>query len=886
VPLLITVGIIVFLVGGYYLYEQVFTKTSIKPWDVVPQDAVFVYEREGCDDCLAQVVESPVLKLVERAVFFGKPADSLKKTLTQLINDQIGLLISVHPTKKDDFDFVFYAPNAANKSGLILKLANRKYFKFSEREFNSVKIQELKFSNQIFSWAVLDDVWVGSFTPFLIEDVIRTHNSRRQTGFRNQVADVTKLSGIKDDAGNFYVHLKNLSEWFSLFSTSQADLIKSLGKSSRLDLKATDNTLVLNGFSTDSADRSAFVLSAFYQQSPVPFSLKNHVSTNVMALTSYGVSDGVSFYKDLQNFVNKRSPHLRDTLQTLAASASVNLDELYGSISDEIGVCFLEAAKGKKLTQVLMVESNKPEHWQRAFQALASKLSIDTIFYERYSDYEIREVPVHKFPEKLFWPLVSGFEKCFYTSSGNLIFIAEDLEELKSFLNDIDREDTWGKSVAQNKFLETTLLESNLSLYINMPRIWSVVGPKLHPRWRQFLQENRSLMGALQMGAVQFSRLSENYYTNISLAYTHPKAQQKEGPREKISTNFEVGIRKVYAVKSHVDKTNEILVQDSANNLSLVSSEGKILWKLQLPGSITSDVTQIDFFKNGKLQYFFSTSEALYIIDRLGNYVEPYPLQLAGVDVSDAGIIDYDHSKTYRFIVVNKNGKLWMYDKQGENLEGWRPNDVQGNLLTTPAHHRIKGKDYIICIRKDGVVYLMNRRGGNVKNFPLNLESRLEGEYFLELGGSLSDTYFVVISRDGYRIKFNLDGKVQSRETLVKTSVNPRFSLVKEASGKSYLILQQEPKQLSLMDESGKKILANEFIGQNPVEVQYHDFGAGKTYIVITDKTQELSFVYDGQGTPLIATPLESNSITIRQNDADGIKTYTAYQKALIIQPH
>jgi hypothetical protein len=56
----------------------------------------------------------------------------------------------------------------------------------------------------------------------------------------------------------------------------------------------------------------------------------------------------------------------------------------------------------------------------------------------------------------------------------------------KRFLEDIDREDTWGKSVVQNQFLESTLLESNVSLYVNTPRVWNVLENFLHPRWKEF----------------------------------------------------------------------------------------------------------------------------------------------------------------------------------------------------------------------------------------------------------------------------------------------------------------------------------------------------------------------------------------------------------------
>ena len=69
-------------------------------------------------------------------------------------------------------------------------------------------------------------------------------------------------------------------------------------------------------------------------------------------------------------------------------------------------------------------------------------------------------------------------------------------------------------------------------------------------------------------------------------------------------------------------------MQDSSRNIRLIASDGKVLWKLAVDGFITGDVEQVDYFNNGKLQYFFATPGVLHIIDRLGNYVEPYPVKI------------------------------------------------------------------------------------------------------------------------------------------------------------------------------------------------------------------------------------------------------------------
>jgi hypothetical protein len=341
----------------------------------------------------------------------------------------------------------------------------------------------------------------------------------------------------------------------------------------------------------------------------------------------------------------------------------------------------------------------------------------------------------------------------------------------------------------------------------------------------------------------------------------------------------------MFVVKSHVSKDDEILLQDSARNIALVSATGKVLWKRTLDGFIVDDLQQVDYFNNGKLQYFFATRGELHVIDRLGNYVSPFPVKIKERDIEFVRIVDYDHSKKYRFLVSGKSGKLWMYDKNGANLEGWQPRDVGDGLFTAAQHHRVRGKDYLLAIRKDGNVYLMNRRGELLKNFPLNLNARPAGHSYLEIGNSLENTFFVVVSRDGFRIKFTADGRIHSRETLLKNTVDAKFSLVLEEGGKSYMVLRQEPRQLTLFDDNLKPIVVSDFIGNNSVVIQYADFGSGRTYIAINDKSQELSFLYDFQGKLITTLPIESTEVAVRPLGFDKIRLFSILERVLTVAP-
>ncbi|HEY0743909.1 MAG TPA: hypothetical protein VGD40_20730 [Chryseosolibacter sp.] len=881
-PLLITIGVVGLLVGAYFLYQE-FQRDPVRPWDLIPSDAILVYEKDNCDACGDAVVQSPLWRLVENAAFYKKPVDSIRGRVFKLLDSSRGVLVSAHVTKKDDFDLVYYL---SSKSDVFSAkdISGMKNHTLRTRAFNGVSIHEVHFGKQIFSFTRIEDVSVGSFTPFLLEDVIRSYRNHENAG-KQATFGSFQFTSIKEDAGNLYLRLEGIHDLLSVFIDG-LDQNYSLGRSALLDVKADENSLTLNGFSTDSIDRSKYLLSVFKHQNPVSFGLKNLISNRVAAVSAYGISDGADFSKDLEQFIKTKRPRLRDSLNALSSKYSLAIGNLYSKISDEVAVCFMEARRQTGFSKIVLIETSDVKPWLKMFGTLGERLSVDTVFYERYSQYEIREIPYYGFGEKFLWPFVQGFKHNYYTSVGNVLVIGEDVEELKSYLGDIDAEETWGRSVSQNRFLEATLLESNLSLYVNAPRFWSVYASSLQPRWQGFMKDNRALMAGLQMSSIQFSHLNNSYYTNALFTFRQVKDAER-APKNTGNnvTSFEHGVIGMNTVRSHINRSNEVLVQDSLNELSLVGADGKVLWKLSLGDRIISDVTQVDFFANGKLQYFFATPTSLHVIDRLGNYVQPFPLSLGSVTVDHVSVIDYDNSKKYRFLVADKEGKIYMYDKEGNVLDGWSPNNAGGMLSAPPKHYRIKGRDYIIASRKDGVVNVWTRRGELLRNFPLNIQAEPVGEIFLERGNSLDETYFVLVTRDGFRARVTPEGKLQSKETLLKTSVRSTFSLVNEKAEKSYLTVQQDERQVTVTHADGRKIVSASVTGTTRGDVRYYDYGSGKIFITIRDRAQGLFYVYNEQGDLLTTPPVETPLLEIRPSDSDDFTLFFVHGRSLVIQP-
>lgn len=848
---------------------------------MIPEQTVLVYEGNECKECVS-TTQSNVSLLLEKLLLNTQNKDSLVTMLGMLTPPKKGRAISLHVISKNDFDAVYYF--TANQAGVFQTLINQwkdmKGLRFAERELNGFKILEFSSAQKLFSCVQLGDGWAGSFTPFLIEDVVRTFETQDEPAFKNQLEQVYALPHSKDDAGNIYVHLGNLTSLLKVFPENfSADMMR-LGEAGLLDIKRTENSITLNGFSLAQKNEGN-LLSYFQNQSPVQFAIKQYISNQTMAAVNYGISDGAAFYQRLNLPLNKA------VLDSLNDFVPIDYPKLFSCLGREISVCFQESRSG--LSKTIVFETQKPKEWLTAFDLLSeSSRKEDTVFYERYSMYEIKEIEISNFAGKLFSPLISGSAHTYYSSIGNYIILSEDIETMKKFLEDIDQENVWGKSVSFNKFAETTLLESNFSIYINTPLVWSSLTEKLGPRWRTFVQENQSLLNSFDFGAIQFSHLNETFYTNLTWTYSD-FLDKSNGKPVKTTDRLVASlgssiIAQPAIVKSHVNGNDEVLIQDSSYVLYHLSAEGKVLWQKELNEPIVGAIHQIDFFTNGKLQFFFVTSKHLHVIDRLGKYVNPYPQEIKIRDIQYVSLIDYDKSKKYRFLLADKSGKLWMFDKDAKNLEGWMPKNTEGELIAPPAHYRIRGKDYILAIRKDGYVYLTSRRGEDIKGFPLNLDARPNGSIYLEAGNTLASTNFVCISKDGFRIRFNLQGKIMSRETLIKPSFETQFSLIAEQSGKSYVILQQDTRKLNVLKEDGKEIFSNASVGSNRAEVKYYDFGAGRIYFTVTDLEQELSFIYDEKGKLLNSTPLEGRAIELRPARNEMPKIFMVDHNALIIQ--
>jgi len=164
-------------------------------------------------------------------------------------------------------------------------------------------------------------------------------------------------------------------------------------------------------------------------------------------------------------------------------------------------------------------------------------------------------------------------------------------------------------------------------------------------------------------------------------------------------------------IKNHRTKEKDIIVQDYKNKIYLFSNEGKLYWKKNIDGNIIGKVKQVDLFKNGKLQIAFRTNKSLYILDRNGKNVNPFPIKIPiSQNLNPLSVFDYDKNRNYRFLLSQDNNVI-MYDKNAKQVKGFKFKKTKSSIINSPKHIRFGSKDFIIIQEESGNLQILDRQG-------------------------------------------------------------------------------------------------------------------------------------------------------------------------------
>lgn len=865
----------------------------------IPQSAALVYEVAALGKQWAyfqQTSMAETLNQVPAFVTIQQSFDVLKELSGNPRSlDNVPLTVSIHGLGEEHLGYIFYlnTRNAATKE--CFKEVKRRVQQDGEygeavRKYAGYKITELskRDASSTLSYIEYNQYIIASHSSLLIEDIVRTLASKPKTG----------LEGFEKAGsahGSLYINAKQLPKFLRTFvAHDQEDTLSTalatLSLPHRLDLKLTPHHLLLSGFASDEAANSLDLTKALQNQTAGAMLLASYLPQGTAILRHLTFSDAEQLLGAYQQ--NKAPSQSTDLLK----------DTLYPLLRGEVGYCTLTTQHNQKENQLVFIRVRDPQTFISTLQALNLIIpSPSRALHQPLNTYKLTKGDLqHALPSQLF----PTFEAHYITQIDDYIVLANSLSGLQTWYAQYQKGKTWANTAQQNSRLASMLDRAQLSLFVDLKSRWPRIIQSLRPTWKQLFKKHADAFQKFDYLSLQLLHEQDaGYYTSILLNHEDymepystqraqtqyaPVGQQEVAPCAPITaTLFQPDARIVnqpWLVNSHRGKGYYILLQDDRHQLYFLDPTGKLLWKKALKGPITTDLFEVDYYKNNKTQYLFATDKQLHLIDYYGHEITKYPQPLH--QPSHLRVVDYNHNKHYRFLIATTQGAIYLKDKYYNALPPWNPYNFGKSFADAPVHLRVEGKDYLLALQTNGTLQALNRKGESYPGFPVKLKADIHNPLWVKTGQTAEDTSLVILTDTGQHVSLNLTGRVQRIEQLDYVDPTARFRLCpNHATGHdAYVIMRKDEDKVAVLDEAGN-LLFNLQHQARHLRLQYYHFGGNYQFYVLTDIDKQLTFLYDYTGKPLHDTPWHNrNEVCLLFSETE--KQLTIYTGATTLSKH
>lgn len=154
-----------------------------------------------------------------------------------------------------------------------------------------------------------------------------------------------------------------------------------------------------------------------------------------------------------------------------------------------------------------------------------------------------------------------------------------------------------------------------------------------------------------------------------------------------------------------------LITQRNNNYITLTETDGKGIWAIPFNGTIRGSVEEVDYYANGKIQFLFASGSSLYLIDRLGRFVKPFPVSVGKEILLGPSVYEFSGTKGYSAVVLHKDNTIGFYDLQGKPRDFWKGVSLKETIKALPELLAVKGASYWI-VRTSQAAYLVGFGGG------------------------------------------------------------------------------------------------------------------------------------------------------------------------------
>lgn len=889
------------IVLAYLYFQKQKVYKGVDPFSAIPVNSEMIIQFESLEKLISKL-ENNTGAWSELSKFDG--VDKINKNLEFLDSlvsnfDAEGsfsldrsFTMASHLQGKNEIEYLYILPitdyieekkiqnSIVNWVGLNSSVSERNY-----HNTTLYSIPTLDKSEKDIHYAFSNGLFVASRSMLLVENSIRQISTENSITKSKGFEQIRRTIGKNVDA-NIFLNLKTFPKQVSLSLDKQhSKFIRNytnMANWTELDLSFRNRIILLNGF-TYSDPQQGNLMNLFLQQEPVKMEMESILPSSTGILAILGIDDAPLHKGKYRKFLDQmgKLSEYQKNINDSKKKTGVDYEEVFYSIlHKEVGLAFSEGLSNKRFT-IFKTKSASiaKEELLKMVRGYAKKQQRSLDYYKRTykldteTSFEIYRLPEDRIPEKLFGSFFTDAKSTYFTFINNYLVMGPEISVLSEFI----KESVLGKTLDTNQTYqenkEFLSNKANFYFYASTPKANSFISSFLNEELQSEIKNHKESVNKFQAIGLQLSSNRNLIYNNLFIEYDPVLELAPQTDWEsRLDTCF---AHKPYLVKNHYTKENEIFVQDIKNQLHLLNPSGRVLWQKPLNSQIVGKVHQIDYFRNGKLQYLFTTKNQLHLIDRNGNNVKNYPVRLRAEAVRGVSIFDYDNNKNYRFFIPCKDNKVYAFTKDGKSLKGWSPNKAENEINCEIQHFRVKNKDYIVYADKYRI-YILNRKGQERIKPKQQFSKSVNNPFFLEKShGKISDR-LITSDTNGNVYYCYFNGRVEKKEfTQLSESHFFTASDVNANGVNEYIFADYN--FLKIFDASGKQLLEKKFDSGISFRPNVYRFSRRNIEIGLCLKNENKIFLIDMEGNNHKGFPLKGNTEFSIGFSKTGSKSFNLY---------
>lgn len=770
------------------------TTNKSKLIDFVPENADIIIKTSNLESFTNSLNNSDFLQKLSKTLYYKNLKNKLENLSYLKTNSDILICLN-----KDENDSVQYSIITKYHDNLFITDSLPNYIEES-LIYNNKTVTKSTLNNNVFYSTLIDSTFFASSSKTITERVFSK---------KNENLDFEKIYTTINNDKTASILIKPNNPFIKSFFVNDSINLNTFTNHIAIDTDISQNSIIINGI-TKANDSTESLINIFKNTIPQENSIQNIAPSNSDGFMSFTFDNFKDFETNLSAF-NK-------------TDSITNMTTLFDNII-EVGIIY--EAKNR----IIVLNS---------LDVIATK---DALLSEQNATTTFRQIDVYSFSKpglfsNTFSPLILFNDATKYCVLDNFFVFANNLETLQNIIANYQNKTTLSERSYFKDIKAQLTDESSLLLVVNPSSLETI----LH---KNGLENSTYKLDKYTVSAIQF--IYENNFAHINGVIEKGKTKASlNSISEELNIKLEKDLLNApQFVTNHITKQKEIVVQDINNNLYLISNKGKILWKKRLHGPVLGNIKQIDIYKNGRLQLAFATPNRVYVLDRNGRDVGPFPGKFNDEITQPLSVFDYDKNKKYR-LLVTQGRNLLMYNAKNKLVNGFTFKSTNGKIICRPKHFRIGSKDYIVFKTKTKLHIL--DRTGKTRVTPKTSSNYSDKDIYLYEDKFTTTTnkgeLITVDTRGNTAIQnYNLSSENHNIETTSKT-----------------LVLQTENKLT---------------IKRNTLELDYGNYSEpnifylnDKIYVTVTDLQSQKIYLYDSQAKLLPNFPVYGNS-SVELNNID-----------------